>query len=72
VNEPPIHSLLHTYAEDVGEVYDRLGGWEGLLEWAQSSPDRLDKFYQYFLAKRLPNEVTGEGGGPLVIQLKQV
>jgi len=72
VNEPPIHPLLHTYAEDVAEVYDRLGGWEGLLEWAQSSPDRLDKFYQYFLAKRLPNEVTGEGGGPLVIQLKQV
>jgi len=61
-----------SYSEDVAEVYDRLGGWEGLLEWAQSSPDRLDKFYQFFLAKRLPNEVTGTEGGPILIQLKQV
>ena len=64
--------LPPTYVEDVNDVYDRLGGMEGLYEWAASSPDRLDKFYQWFLSKRLPNEVTGEAGGPILIQLKNV
>jgi hypothetical protein len=59
------------YVQAMDEVFDRLGGWEALFEWAQSSPDRLDKFYQ-LIAKRLPNEVTGEAGGPLLIQLKQL
>ena len=61
-----------TFAEDVAEVYEKLGGAESLLLWASSTPERLDKFYQYFLAKRLPNEVTGADGAPILIQLKQV
>jgi hypothetical protein len=53
------------------EVFDRLGGADGLLEWASSSADNLKLFYQ-LIGRRLPNEVTGQDGGPLLIQLKQL
>jgi hypothetical protein len=59
------------YVQVMDEVFDRLGGADGLYEWAQMSPDNLKVFYQ-LVAKRLPNEVVGEAGGPLLIQLKQV
>jgi len=59
------------YIQMVDEVFDRLGGADGLYEWASQSPDNLKEFYK-LIAKRLPNEVVGEAGGPLLIQLKQV
>jgi hypothetical protein len=59
------------YVEVMDEVFDRLGGADGLFEWASSSPENLKEFYK-LVAKRLPNEVVGDGGGPVLIQLKQV
>ena len=56
------------YVAAMDEVFDRLGGADALFEWAQLNPD---KFYA-MVTKRLPNEVTGEAGGPLLIQLKQL
>jgi hypothetical protein len=59
------------YIAAFDDVFDRLGGADGLYEWAAQSPENLREFYK-LIAKRLPNEVTGEGGGPLLIQLKQI
>ena len=59
------------YVEVVDEVFDRLGGADGLYDWACASPENLKEFYR-LIAKRLPNEVVGDGGGPVLIQLKQV
>ncbi len=59
------------YVQAMDAVFDRLGGIEGLYEWASLSPENLKLFYQ-LIAKRLPNEVVGDGGGPLLIQLKQL
>lgn len=63
--------LQIAYSEVMDEVFDRLGGADGLYEWACLSPDNLKMFYQ-LIAKRLPNEVVGAEGGPVLIQLKQV
>jgi hypothetical protein len=59
------------YVAAMDEVFDKLGGVDGLLEWAQESPENLETFYK-LIAKRLPNEVVGDGGGPVLIQLKQL
>lgn len=59
------------YVAAMDEVFDKLGGVDGLLEWAQESPENLETFYK-LIAKRLPNEVTGPDGGELVIQFKQI
>ena len=67
----PDEKDLLDYVAAFDDVFDRLGGADGLYEWAAQSPENLREFYK-LIAKRLPNEVTGEGGGPLLIQLKQV
>lgn len=59
------------YSDVMDEVFDRLGGVEGLYEWAAQSPENLKEFYK-LIAKRLPNEVVGDAGGPILIQLKQL
>ena len=59
------------YSDVMDEVFDRLGGVEALLEWAASSNENMREFYK-LIAKRIPQEVTGEGGGPVLIQLKQL
>jgi hypothetical protein len=56
------------YVSAMDEVFDKMGGIDAFYEWAMLNQD---DFYK-LIAKRLPNEVMGEGGGPLVIQLKQV
>lgn len=59
------------YVQAMDEVFDRLGGNDGLYEWAMSSKENLETFYK-LIAKRLPNEVVGDGGGPLIVQFKQI
>lgn len=54
--------------DEMLEAFDRLGGVDGLVEWAQSDPDRQGTFYQ-MIARMLPRpvEVTGEGRLEVVI-----
>ena len=59
------------YVEVMDAVFDKLGGVDALWEWAASSPENLKEFYK-LIGRRLPNEVVGDEGGPILIQLKQV
>jgi hypothetical protein len=71
VTEAPPELPPVDYATVVDEVFERLGGVDGLYEWAAQSQENLKEFYR-LMAKRLPQEVTGEGGGPVLIQLRQL
>lgn len=62
----PDEKGLLDYVAAFDEVFDRLGGADGLYDWAAQSPENLREFYK-LIAKRLPNEVTGEAGGPVRI-----
>ena len=55
----------------MADVFDRLGGAEGLYEWAAQSPENLKEFYRLW-GKAIPQQVTGEAGGPVLIQLRQL
>lgn len=54
------------YSDVMDEVFDRLGGMEGLLEWAQLSNDNMREFYK-LIAKRLPTVVAGDKDEPVRI-----
>ena len=71
MSDPNGPVLPVSYAQVMDDVFDRLGGAEGLSEWACMSPENLKLFYQ-LIGKRLPNEVVGADGGPVLIQLKQL
>lgn len=58
--------------EAIAEAFDRLGGADRLVEWAQEDPDNEKVFYTALLPKLIPvqTEVTGRDGG--AIQMEQV
>lgn len=44
--------------------FEEVGGWQWLVKLAKENP----KAYATLLAKCLPHEVVGEGGGPIQFQ----
>lgn len=55
----------------IAEAFNRLGGADRLVEWAQEDPDNEKVFYTALLPKLIPvqTEITGKDGG--AIQLEQ-
>lgn len=53
--------------EALQAAFDGIGGVPALIEWAQQDKNR-GQFYQLF-SKLLPVQITGEGGGPVQIQV---
>lgn len=51
----------------IASVAAGLGGADRMLEWAQSDPINERIFWQNIYPKLLPLQVTGEGGGPLLV-----
>lgn len=42
----------------IEQVFSGLGGWEGMLAWAQDNPDL---FYGSVVPKLLPRDLDGQG-----------
>lgn len=49
---------------NVVAVFDKIGGRDAMAEWARENPTEFYKLY----GRLLPHEVTGEDGGPLIIE----
>jgi hypothetical protein len=52
----------------IAEAAEALGGAARLTSWAQEDPANERVFWGTIYPKLLPLQVTGEGGGPVVIQ----
>lgn len=48
-----------------------LGGVPRLIAWAKSAPENERVFWGTIYPKLIPVQVTGEGDGPLTVQLVQ-
>lgn len=46
-------------------------GRHSFIEWAKRNNSTLTEFYKIW-AKRVPSELSGAGGGPLLIKIKDV
>jgi hypothetical protein len=46
-----------------------LGGAKRLVEWAKEDPSNERIFWGNIYPKLLPLQVTGEGGGPLTVEI---
>lgn len=58
--------------EAIAEAFDRLGGADRLVEWAQEDPDNEKVFYTALLPKLIPvqTEITGKDGAAIEIEQK--
>lgn len=57
-----------TAKDAIAAAAEALGGAERLTAWAQEDPANERVFWGTIYLKLLPLQVTGEGGGPVVIQ----
>lgn len=53
----------------IARAAEALGGAERLTEWAQEDPSNERIFWGTIYPKLLPLQVSGNGGGALVVQL---
>lgn len=59
------NKLSGTAKENIAAVFNRLGGTAAMAEWAMENPTAFYSIY----SKLLPHEVTGEGGGAVILSL---
>lgn len=59
------NKLSGTAKENIAAVFVRLGGTAAMAKWAEENPNQFYSLY----AKLIPVEVTGEGGGAIILQL---
>ena len=57
-----------TAKENVIAVFTRLGGTAAMAEWARENPNDFYRLY----GKLIPNQVTGEDGGPIQVALSKI
>lgn len=51
----------------IAEAAEQLGGANRLVQWARLDPLNERAFWTTIYPKLIPVQVTGEGGGPLVV-----
>jgi hypothetical protein len=54
----------------IAAAAEGLGGTGRLIQWAREAPENERVFWGQIYTKLLPLQVSGEGGGPLVIERK--
>lgn len=58
--------------EAIALAADKLGGAEGLYNWAKKSDENETLFWTRIYPRLLPVQVTGEGGGPVELVISAV
>lgn len=53
----------------IAAAAEGLGGTQRLIDWAKEDPANERVFWGTVYPKLLPLQVSGEGGGPLVVQV---
>lgn len=53
------------------DAFDKLGGTDALVKWAQTDDDHLKAFYTQIWPKVLPLQVTGEDGGAIIHRIER-
>lgn len=66
----PKGALSHTtrsVKEAIELAAEGLGGKQRLIDWCKEDPKNESAFWTSIYPKLLPLQVTGEGGGPLLV-----
>ena len=50
---------------NIQSVFNKIGGQAAMAKWAKDNPTEFYKIY----ARLIPQEVVGEGGGPIVVKI---
>lgn len=63
------NKTTQTALEAIALAAEELGGAKRLVEWAQEDPGNEKVFWGTIYPKLLPLQVSGDGGGPLTVEI---
>jgi len=63
-----VNKTTKSAKDAIASAAEALGGAERLTAWAMEDPANERVFWGTIYPKLLPLQVTGEGGGPVIIQ----
>lgn len=61
------NKLAKAAKDAIAEAAEQLGGVNRLVQWAQEDPQNEKAFWTTVYPKLIPVQVTGEGGGAVVL-----
>ncbi len=64
----PAYVRTRNVREQFQHAFELIGGIPRLALWAHSNPDKFFSLY----SKLIPTQVSGEGGGPIKVQLSWI
>ena len=64
-----LNKMTKTAKEAISLAAEKLGGPDRLVEWVKEDPLNERVFWGTIYPKLLPLQVSGEGGGPVQIQI---
>lgn len=64
-----LNKTTKTVKEAIEIAAEGLGGAERLVAWCKEEPANERAFWSSIYPRLLPLQVTGEGGGPVILQL---
>ena len=69
-NAPRVPAILRSRnaKDQIRHAFDLIGGIPRLAHWAHANPGDFYKIW----ARTIPSQVTGEGGGPIQVQVSWV
>ena len=62
------NKTTQTAKDAIALAAESLGGATRLVAWAKEDPKNENAFWTTIYPKLLPLQVTGEGGGPVIVQ----
>jgi len=63
--------IARSVKKDIEETFERLGGIDGLVEWAKKSPRNQSKLYDWYFSM-LPKNVDADVMGDLGLTIRRV
>lgn len=63
------NKTTQTALDAIAQAAEQLGGAKRLVEWAKEDPSNEKVFWGTIYPKLLPLQVSGEGGGPLTVEI---
>ena len=58
--------------EALTQAFERMGGVESLIAWAQAEPTEFFRIWSKMLPQEVNNQISGADGGPVIVKINKV
>jgi len=63
--------IARSVKQDIEEAIEKLGGVDGVVEWAKKSNNNREKLYQWYFSM-LPKSLDADVGGDIILKFERI